>query len=70
MTKERAIEVKAKMREQGMKHYIYGGLFLTVHGLRKDEFECGHCCFTDEELERETNRLYRYGYETVYAIHA
>jgi len=69
MTKEKAKEIRAKMKRYGIKHYIYGGLFQTVHGLRKDRFDCGYCCYSDEEFESKSKELYKHGYETLFAVH-
>lgn len=67
MTQERRIEIKNKMREKGVKHYILTGTFWTVHGLAKHEINS--CCYSDKELEEKANELYKF-YETLDVLHA
>lgn len=62
-------EIKAKMKQMGFTHYIYGGLFLTVDGMRKDIFDCGICCTSEENFNKEKDRLTKRGYELLYVLY-
>ncbi len=66
MTKQKAIEVRTKMKELNLKHFIYG--VKTLSGAVIDECVC---CATDEKFETEVKVLLKDKWNAeILAIHA
>ena len=65
------IEIRNKMKEYGIKHYIVSCCHLTEDGRKAWEITEGFhkCHYTEEEFDREIQYLEKRGYNFFDVIH-
>lgn len=66
------LDILAKMKKLGMKHYIVSICHLTAEGHKTWWKDWGfeHCHYTEESFDAEIKRLERQGYNFFDVIHA